>query len=455
VGAALIGHCRAKTVGEVSRGNAHPFDMPDRQIIGVHNGTLTNQHRLDGYKHGMTDSEALYRHMSINGAEQTFADVDGAFACVWWDGQEQTLNFIRNGLRTLYIALSEDRRKILWASEPWMFHVYTRRSSGSLLKDKAGNWFWPLEEYALSSLRINPTGKAGEVLTWAPSRKIVPKPKTYAGYNYAETGRNGGGAAASNFHGFQSDQWEKDPTTGALVRKGSAAASNIGNASAPFGAAATKALEKRMEAAKTTSTGSPASSTPAAHTVTTPSEPSQRRSVLTLPGTKQDGFASTETPRFLLNPINKNSPSETISESSSTPSTDTGTTKPTESTTLSNITTLSSPNMTSRRSSSGSATTHGKNVLPLFPSNKQSKTARIQPQGLVGFRNLAGLDFITDNRTGEEYEVSSLIQEAGNSCALCHVPIKQGRDIGAILNEKTVLCVECANESSNNSVMIN
>jgi len=57
---ALVGHCRHKTSGEVSVKNAHPFDFPDEGIIGVHNGTLRNQHTLDGHHYSKVDSEILY-----------------------------------------------------------------------------------------------------------------------------------------------------------------------------------------------------------------------------------------------------------------------------------------------------------------------------------------------------------------------------------------------------------
>jgi glutamate synthase domain-containing protein 1 len=41
----LIGHCRHKTVGNVDVASAHPFDIAEHGIIGVHNGTLKNYYQ--------------------------------------------------------------------------------------------------------------------------------------------------------------------------------------------------------------------------------------------------------------------------------------------------------------------------------------------------------------------------------------------------------------------------
>ncbi len=125
--AALIGHTRSKTSGEVSRRNAHPFDYPKEGICGVHNGTLRAYTGLDGYTYQKVDSDVLYGHLAQNGPQDTFQKLRGAWACVWWDQNEKTLNFIRNNERPLWFTWTEDMRVMIWASEIWMFSAVNRK----------------------------------------------------------------------------------------------------------------------------------------------------------------------------------------------------------------------------------------------------------------------------------------------------------------------------------------
>lgn len=123
----LIGHCRHKTIGAVSIKNAHPFDIEEAGIIGVHNGTLKNERTLDGYEAGMVDSQALYLHLAQNGPENTFDRITGAWACVWYDSNDETFNFIRNDERPLWFTRSKDCKVLLWASELWMLYAAERK----------------------------------------------------------------------------------------------------------------------------------------------------------------------------------------------------------------------------------------------------------------------------------------------------------------------------------------
>ncbi len=99
---ALVGHCRAKTVGSTANENNHPFavQLDERHaILGVHNGTLYNHEvvfdRLPKVlkRQGTVDSECIFHllyHMTKQGTEPITPEViqyvgkrlDGAFACV-------------------------------------------------------------------------------------------------------------------------------------------------------------------------------------------------------------------------------------------------------------------------------------------------------------------------------------------------------------------------------------
>jgi len=116
----LMGHNRYATCGEITEATAHPFTYGT--ITGVHNGTLSGgwKNKLDSGHTFDVDSEALYYHMSRNGVDETVNKLEGAFALVWYDNEDGTLNMTRNKERTLFFCRSPDLKTIFWASEDWM-----------------------------------------------------------------------------------------------------------------------------------------------------------------------------------------------------------------------------------------------------------------------------------------------------------------------------------------------
>lgn len=95
----IIGHNRAATKGEHTWQNTHPF--VEKNIYLVHNGTLWDHKNLD--KEVVVDSHAICRHMAQNGAKETLKEIDGAFALVWVDEDEYTINLARNKERPLHL----------------------------------------------------------------------------------------------------------------------------------------------------------------------------------------------------------------------------------------------------------------------------------------------------------------------------------------------------------------
>ncbi len=98
----LVGHCRARTVGNVDNENNHPFaiqlDEKDA-LLGVHNGTIYNHEvifdRLPNVvkRQGKVDSEAIFHllyHLTEHGTvpmsgkiiKELGKRVDGAYACI-------------------------------------------------------------------------------------------------------------------------------------------------------------------------------------------------------------------------------------------------------------------------------------------------------------------------------------------------------------------------------------
>lgn len=115
---AIIGHNRYATIGGIYRKTAHPFDFDT--LVGVHNGTLTCKHRLFEGNNFQVDSEALYHHIEQKGLKNALSELDGAWALVWWDKIEQTINFLRNKERPLFLSYGKAGAAVFWASEAWM-----------------------------------------------------------------------------------------------------------------------------------------------------------------------------------------------------------------------------------------------------------------------------------------------------------------------------------------------
>jgi len=123
---AIIGHNRFGTTGGISKRTAHPFDFDS--LVGVHNGTLTTKWKLENGNEFKVDSEALFNHMEVHGLSHLMQHMGGAWALVWWDKAEETLNFLRNKERPLWIAFTNDNDTLFWASELWMLEGVLRRN---------------------------------------------------------------------------------------------------------------------------------------------------------------------------------------------------------------------------------------------------------------------------------------------------------------------------------------
>lgn len=66
--------------------------------------------------------------MDKNGVYETIPKLNGAFALTWYDKLDATVNLIRNNERTLFYAISNDRKTIAWASEAWMIIVAAQQA---------------------------------------------------------------------------------------------------------------------------------------------------------------------------------------------------------------------------------------------------------------------------------------------------------------------------------------
>lgn len=130
---AYIGHNRLATVGFVNRRNAHPFTHS--HITMVHNGTLNKHVEAGQGKTFGTDSESIAYSLAKRGITETWMDVDGAAALLWWDARLKTYNFITNSRRPLAFAYTEGKRQLILASEVAMVRWIAARNRIKLDKD--------------------------------------------------------------------------------------------------------------------------------------------------------------------------------------------------------------------------------------------------------------------------------------------------------------------------------
>lgn len=103
-GSFVVGHNRAATRGKLDVNCTHPFQ--EDHITLVHNGTLVTQKELHSTIE--VDSHAICYHIAKYGARKTLKKINGAFALIWFNSKEHTLNICRNSQRPLHLFETKD-----------------------------------------------------------------------------------------------------------------------------------------------------------------------------------------------------------------------------------------------------------------------------------------------------------------------------------------------------------
>lgn len=125
----VLGHNRHATKGNSSDPEgAHPFQHD--HITLVHNGSLTTHASLTT-ENFTVDSEAICKAIAVDGIEVVAPKLRGAFALVWINSEDNTLNFLRNGEREFAIAWNEAGNRMWWASEKGMLEWSLNRDTFS------------------------------------------------------------------------------------------------------------------------------------------------------------------------------------------------------------------------------------------------------------------------------------------------------------------------------------
>lgn len=122
----LMGHNRWATKGKINSTNAHPFEHG--HIIGAHNGTLRNQSLLPDHLEYEVDSDNIFHAIETIGVAKTVAKLAGAFALTWYDKFNESINFIRNDERPLWICEDKEEKTVFWASERWMLEIVLQKA---------------------------------------------------------------------------------------------------------------------------------------------------------------------------------------------------------------------------------------------------------------------------------------------------------------------------------------
>jgi UDP-N-acetylglucosamine transferase subunit ALG13 len=94
----VVGHNRKATSGSIEAKNAHPFR--EKHIILVHNGAIRN---AKGLADTEVDSHAIAHALAEHDPVVALGKLDGAYALVWYDSSDKTLNLARNSERPLHL----------------------------------------------------------------------------------------------------------------------------------------------------------------------------------------------------------------------------------------------------------------------------------------------------------------------------------------------------------------
>lgn len=128
----IAGHARWPTKGGTEDSAIHPHRHG--HIIGEHNGTLW-QVAGQSVKDNESDSSLLFQAISEVGIKEAIKETRGAYALVWIDEKEETLNFLRNSQRTLFfknVGYNKNIQTLYWASEaPMLDFIFQRTYRGT------------------------------------------------------------------------------------------------------------------------------------------------------------------------------------------------------------------------------------------------------------------------------------------------------------------------------------
>ena len=403
----LAGHCRAKTVGENTPENAHPYDLEN--VMGMHNGTLNGHYQMEGYNYKDTDSKTLFMLIDKYGPE-AIRDLNpgGAWALVWWDKRDKTLNFIRNDKRPLWFAWTKDKRAMVWSSEPWMFGAMGRKSTLWNGVDEGAeprSPYFELPPDQLWSFSINADAKAGEkVMTLHPIQDIKAEGK-YTG-NFSPTYSQNGNNARPGRVPFDWEKKKAESTGGEVSNPFQFHRETLDDPVSDIGKVNNRLAELRAEAVRKAQGQLPALLPPGATKTPAVSGPT---------GTTVTPFR------------------KPLSKTSDTPTDSTHGTKQSSNSKSSRPILSKRSQQDSKKSNSGesnSCTTHDDSL-----------------RKKVDVRTVAGIQYITDMKTGTEWSSVTFESNTGAVCSHCLSPIGSLSEVAEFFDRgQRFICTTCTAE---------
>ena len=112
-----MGHTRLATTGDVCKRNAHPFRRGN--ILGTHNGWVTNWNDFNGGRDLEVDSEAIFKQLKKhdNDYKKAFKKLAGVFALAWTQLLDNDYQlFLATDGNPLHICYVADLKTYFWAS---------------------------------------------------------------------------------------------------------------------------------------------------------------------------------------------------------------------------------------------------------------------------------------------------------------------------------------------------
>lgn len=175
--AATVLHHRKATQGSHTYENCHPFEHEndDRYLVGVHNGSLSNDRKKEDNLIFTVDSDwALY--LLMRDGIDALSQFNGAFTFVWYENDGK-LRIARNGERPFAIAPVRGENRILMASEPEMLYWLAKRNGMELedvMEPDAHNVFtFDLENGDLRDFAVDPFKKYVAPVYTKPSNVVT------------------------------------------------------------------------------------------------------------------------------------------------------------------------------------------------------------------------------------------------------------------------------------------
>lgn len=173
----IVGHNRFATQGNISDSNAHPFQH--KHITLVHNGhihnwkTILNSTPHDGDV--SVDSEAICIAIAELGAKEVLEQIQGDFCFIYHDAKNDTLNFVRNKDRPLFLLqLKNNTNTILFASEKATLQFVASRLNLDILS----------EAESLQEKQINSFTLKEKKMEWTYEPVKFADPPPIVNYNF-------------------------------------------------------------------------------------------------------------------------------------------------------------------------------------------------------------------------------------------------------------------------------